>query len=365
MLSSAAGLGYPSRGEKGLRQVASTVRLCVKWFVGLALIAGLFWWYRDELSEIISQQFEWPWLAASVLVYFPSLLLTFYRWCLLVRAQELPFSTWHGFKLGFLGYLFSQVLPGSVTGDVVKAGMLARDQSRRTLAVATVIMDRIVGLFGLFLLAALLGVLFWHLVHDHTVLRILVIMVWLLAGFASLCLAALAFLPVPVEPIAKWVSRLRFAGGFLVEMMRACQLYRWHFRTVILALALSMVGHAGFVLSFYFSARAVPGPTPPLEAHYVFIPIGAVAQSVPLTPGNLGINEGVFNSLYQAWDPALKAKGALTSLAQRAVTWIVAAMVLGAYACLRGRRGPSGTFQANDRTPSPRALTASPGPSSK
>jgi len=252
MLSSAAGLGYPSRGEKGLRQVASTVRLCVKWFVGLALIAGLFWWYRDELSEIISQQFEWPWLAASVLVYFPSLLLTFYRWCLLVRAQELPFSTWHGFKLGFLGYLFSQVLPGSVTGDVVKAGMLARDQSRRTLAVATVIMDRIVGLFGLFLLAALLGVLFWHLVHDHTVLRILVIMVWLLAGFASLCLAALAFLPVPVEPIAKWVSRLRFAGGFLVEMMRACQLYRWHFRTVILALALSMMGHAGFCVELLF-----------------------------------------------------------------------------------------------------------------
>jgi glycosyltransferase 2 family protein len=51
-------------------------------------------------------------------------------------------------------------LPGSVVGDVVKAAALARGQSRRTAAVATVIMDRLIALWALAWVVAVLGSVF-------------------------------------------------------------------------------------------------------------------------------------------------------------------------------------------------------------
>ena len=75
--------------------------------------------------------------------------------------QDLPFTLGNAFRLGLLGFFFSTFLPGSVGGDLVKAAGIAREQSRRTVAVATVIMDRIMGLWGLCWLVALLGGGFW------------------------------------------------------------------------------------------------------------------------------------------------------------------------------------------------------------
>ena len=80
---------------------------------------------------------------------------------MLVRAQDLPFTLPNAMRLGLVAFFFNAFLPGSIGGDIVKAAFLAKEQSRRTVAVATVIIDRAVGLWGLFWLVALLGSVFW------------------------------------------------------------------------------------------------------------------------------------------------------------------------------------------------------------
>ena len=52
-------------------------------------------------------------------------------------------------RIGLIGFFYNSVLPGSVGGDIIKAAAIAREQSRRTIAVATVIMDRVIALWGL------------------------------------------------------------------------------------------------------------------------------------------------------------------------------------------------------------------------
>ena len=59
------------------------------------------------------------------------------------------------FRLGFLGYLFNFVSLGSVGGDLFKAVFIAREQhGKRAEAVATVVIDRVIGLYVLFFVAS-------------------------------------------------------------------------------------------------------------------------------------------------------------------------------------------------------------------
>ena len=87
--------------------------------------------------------------------------LTLVRWYLLVRAQGLQVTFPQAMRLGLMGLFYNQFLPGGVGGDIVKATGLARSQERRTVAVATVLMDRVIALWGLVWFTALLGGVFW------------------------------------------------------------------------------------------------------------------------------------------------------------------------------------------------------------
>ncbi len=86
----------------------------------------------------------------------------FFRWYLLVRALDLPFTIGAAYRLGLVGSFWNTFAPGSVGGDLVKAYYIARGQpGRRAAAVATVIVDRLVGLFGLLWYSAVFGGAFW------------------------------------------------------------------------------------------------------------------------------------------------------------------------------------------------------------
>ena len=99
----------------------------------------------EQYQQFKNRPKNWPLLLAAMVVVFCAVALTFVRWYLLVRAL-LRFRILDAFRLGFLGYLFNFVSVGSVGGDLFKAFFIAREQpGRRAEAVATVMVDRVVG----------------------------------------------------------------------------------------------------------------------------------------------------------------------------------------------------------------------------
>ena len=83
------------------------------------------------------------------------------RWFALVRVIEPRFTLGPAFLLGFIGNVFNLVIPGAVGGDLIKAAYLVRMDINRTQAVASMVIDRILGLLGLFLLAGVAGAVAW------------------------------------------------------------------------------------------------------------------------------------------------------------------------------------------------------------
>jgi uncharacterized protein (TIRG00374 family) len=272
---------------------------------------------------------QYGYLALAFLFFAPAVVLTFVRWYVLVRAVGLPFTMGRAAQLGAVGFFFSTFLPGSVGGDIVKAAGIAREQSRRTVAVATVIMDRLIGLWGLFWLVALLGGGFWlagglegkgelpskQVVMASAAVVVVSVLGWLLMGLLP---------EASATRFAERLAKLPKVGGSAAEFWRAVWMYRRRPGGVALSLLLSWVGFFGFIFSFYYAALALgdgdAAAVPKLSQHFLLVPIGLVVQAVVPLPGGIGASEYGFGELY-GWFGSPKANGVLASLVYRLVTW--------------------------------------------
>ncbi len=285
-------------------------------------------WQRHVVE---GQPIHLGFLAAAFAIYTASLLITLLRWYVLVRAQDLPFRVPDALRIGLIGFFFNTFLPGSVGGDIIKAAFLAREQSRRTVAVATVIMDRIIALWGLVWFVAVLGSLFWltgnlegpvaerskGIVIGAQIVVVVSLAVWLLLGL----------LPDRVaNRFALRLENIPKVGMSAAEFWRAVWMYRQRQGAVFAVLGLSWIAQVGFVVSFYCCARtlsdgaasAVPG----LVQHFLLVPIGLVIQAVVPVPGGAGAGEFGFGKLYVYFGGA-EASGVLGSLVQRVIAWVL------------------------------------------
>ena len=128
----------------------------LKFGISAAIITWLVIDARGDatFATLVEQPKHWGLLAAAFAFCFTSIVITFLRWYYLVRALGIPFTLLDAFRLGFVGYMFNFVSLGNVGGDLFKAIFLAREhKERRAEAVASVMADRIIGLYALFLLA--------------------------------------------------------------------------------------------------------------------------------------------------------------------------------------------------------------------
>src|SRR5262249_2428833 len=156
---------------------------------------------------------------------------------------------------------------GSVTGDIPKAAFLARGQSRRTAAVATVIMDRGLGFCGLFWLVALVGSVFWltgdlealaktdlaryvlqSIVAGAGPATVLSLVFWVVLGFLS---------EDRSRRVADWLERRPKIGASAAELWRAVLLYRSRGWSVLLAIVLAMIGHVGFIFIIFLCSHTI------------------------------------------------------------------------------------------------------------
>jgi uncharacterized protein (TIRG00374 family) len=305
-----------------------------KYGLAVGLLGYVVWSNRAGLESLGQREepLHLGFVVAGFVLFCAAFIVTLVRWFVLVRAQDLPFRLSDAMRLGLVGFFFNTFLPGSVGGDLIKAAALAREQSRRTVAVATVLMDRAIALWGLFWFVALLGGGFWAAgmlegdaarpskitVATAGIVVAASVVVWLLLGLLP---------PHRAERFAGRLSRLPKVGGSAAEFWRAVWMYRCRQKSVALALLLAWVGFVGFVAAFYCCARALwdgnpADPLPSLTQHFLIVPVGLVIQAIPGSPGGAGIGELGFGFLYQ-WFGCTASLGQLSTLLQRVLSWVL------------------------------------------
>jgi uncharacterized membrane protein YbhN (UPF0104 family) len=272
--------------------------------------------------------------------------IQFYRWYLLVRALDLPFTFRNAVRLGLVGLFYNTFLPGSVGGDLVKAYFIAKDTpGRRASAVATVIADRLVGLFGLLLFGAVVGGGCWaagneKIAANPTLQTIVLVCVGLtlaaVVGYVGLGL-------LPEDRAKRFGDRLhgvRRVGPTLAELWYTVRAYRRRPGTVATVVAMSAVVHTGFVTMYHLATRVFPPADlsllGTLPEHFVIAPIGFIVQAIIPVPGGLGAGELTFGGLYRLIrGPEGEAVGLAGRLTLRLIEWTIG--LIGYVAYLRMR----------------------------
>ncbi len=334
----------------------STLKAVIQYGVGFALLAWVISrnWQPESGEPGLAETFKLPFHAgtyalAAVLTAI-SATISFTRWFLLVRAQNLPFRYVDALRLGLAGFFFNTFLPGSIGGDIVKAAGIARSQDRRTVAVATVIMDRAIGLWGLLWLLALCGLAFaltgnQDLLGNADAMRVVRIS-WIAAVVSLAVWLGLGFLPEwRAVRCAGRMERIPKIGGILAEFWRAVWTYRKTPRAVFVALGMSLACHTINVASFHLASRAFVDAAelerlPSLAEHYLVVPVGLTVQAFVPTPGGLGGGEWGYGALYDRVLHKPRALGVRASLVQRTLMWGLG--VIGYLTYLRMKKQTAG-----------------------
>jgi uncharacterized membrane protein YbhN (UPF0104 family) len=326
----------PSRVIKGRRVKKSFWMGLVKYAVGLALLGYVVarnWEGEHGLKEALARPVQWVHFGVAGALFASAALLTFYRWWILVRALNLEFGLGNAVRLGLVGFFFNTLLPGGVGGDIVKAVGIAREQTRRALAVSTVLFDRAVGLWALVWLVALSGGAYQlfaapddNLLATNAGVAAIVRACWLIVVGTVVAWWALGLVSERQDHrFAGRLATIPKAGRFLSECWRATWLYRKHPSAVTVTLAMSVGIHALNVLGFYAAARvfvppAEAGELPSLAGSFLIVPVGMAVQAFFPTPGGVGGSEYGYGKLFQLVG-CPEAFGVLASLAQRVLYW--------------------------------------------
>ena len=251
--------------------------------LGVAVVAVLLWRYDARpIFRILSRERP-AYFAAVVVLYVAGQTMCAYRWQLLAALLKV-----HGRYREFLAYTFvgmftNLFVPGLLAGDAARSVYLGRRQGRMGEAIASVVADRIVGLVGLFWLAAFTAIfLNFAPIPSSVITPTIAVGAISFAGFlvAPLVARLIHLMPRPV----------RRAGGIIAP-------YLHHPLTLIPAIVLSIVLQVTLAVGQYVLADGL-GLTAPLSLFVLCVPIANVFASLPLTLNGLGIRESAYLLLF-------------------------------------------------------------------
>ncbi len=304
--------------------------------IPVAILAYLFWNAQrdDAFTDLAQQSKNWPLLGVALLSCGTAVTLTIVRWYYLVRALDIPFTMREALRFGFLGYLFNLAPMGIVGGDMFKAYMVARHHpSEKTAAVATVFVDRIIGLYMLFVVASVAILLtgFAHMGNEWVRWICRVTHLITIVGTVGLIVVLMPDLSNGAS--TRLIAKTPVVGGMLEKVALALAMYRRRWPRVLAAALMSVFVHSFFSIGIFLICSALYETVPTLKLHFVISPLSAATGVIPLPAGPL---EGGLNWLYTQVPAAsgaaiLFGQGFVIALTYRIITVVIAAVGYGYY----------------------------------
>jgi hypothetical protein len=258
----------------------------------VALTTLVFWKsHPADVLQALTRTQPGPILVAVLLVLVDRTLMA-YRWLVLLR----PFSGPDGPRFGavmrifFVSTFVGTFLPASVGGDAVRAYALARERVDASAAVASVLMDRMLGVLSI-LVMAVVGLAFaQQMARDPMVLTAL-------AVTAIVCaLTAIVVFSVRAERLvqqgAEWLP-WEAGRALIVRLVSAMQVYAHRHGDLANVLLGSIGVQLLRIVQAYYLGLGL-GIAQPITTYLAFIPVILLVMLLPVTINGLGTSQLAF-----------------------------------------------------------------------
>lgn len=259
-------------------------------------LTALILWQADpgQVWNAARRTHPAPLLAALALVLVDRALMG-WRWLVLLRplSGAAHLTAWPILRIFFVSTFVGTFLPG-VGADAVRAWGLAREQVPPAAAVASVFMDRVLGVFSVLLMAGVGLLLASDLAGDPSILLALA-----LAAFVCLVTWVLVFSERAARIGRTLLGRLPWerltrAGG---SLLGALQSYGPARREMLQVAAGSVGVQVLRIVQAYLLGRAL-GLDAGLAVYFAFVPLVLLVILVPVSVSGLGTGQLAFVWLF-------------------------------------------------------------------
>jgi uncharacterized protein (TIRG00374 family) len=284
-----------NKHQSWLRRTLTSV-----WFklaVAACIIWLLIYFNRIDVVVLAALSETWPWLLVAFVLALPPFLIVSYRFKIVLSSQGIDVPFLQVLRWTMVGSFFDLAMPSSNGGDFIKAGYVVTHVGAglRTRAVMAVAFDRVIGLLGLFLLAAIVSVIGWNLLEALPA-RHLVLGMSIAAGVGPLIALRVAGSRRLYNNsyLNRWL--LAKAWGLrLKQLIGSFNALRENPKILLATLSLSIFNHIFWCTSLLFITISVGNAVSPLEGFIVF-PL-AIFGGVFGVAGGFGVGTAAFDFL--------------------------------------------------------------------
>lgn len=258
--------------------------------IAFGLTAYVLW--ATDLSRVLAtaSAADWRWLSLALALVILDRLIMGWRWLALLdrNAGPLPSSS-RLLRIFHVSTFISIFLPSGLGGDAVRAWSLSRENVQGSRALASVVMDRLLGTISLVLLAA---------VGLFTAVSVIPVgaLATAVGAAAAACAAALAVVySGGLERLLQRASN-RLPAPLATpasRMVLALRAYSRRHGALILVLLASIAVNVVRVLQVYILGRSLAIEAP-FFAYAAFVPIIVLVMQLPITFFGLGTTQLAF-----------------------------------------------------------------------
>lgn len=259
--------------------------------VSLSLLGLLVWLMRDNLERVLSSLRHasplWFW---SAFVLHVGVIMTLLSWRMQIvyGAAGISFPLRTALELTFVGYFFNNFFPTSMGGDLVKAYYGGKMSRKNTESFSAVIIDRVFGLYSIFLLGSLAAAFWFQRIENPLV----ALMLWAILAVFSLIVAFFPeFLRLVLRLAQGWKST-SWLNRNMHKFLDLAQYYSREKRFTVKVLGLAVLTKILSVITVFFLVLSL-GKHIPLTVLFWVVPLAFAVTLLPSLNG-LGIREGVY-----------------------------------------------------------------------
>lgn len=277
----------------------------------LIVLAGIFFYLFKyagfDISKLGKAFVHIDLLTYAFISTFFGLTVTSERWRYLLSIQGIHLSVLQAQKLTFVGFLFSVSLPGSVSGDIIKAYYIAKGRDQKAILITSVIFDRLIGMYSMFFLAAFtislvyLGEFISGSAGVWSTPYFKAIGIFTILLFIFVTAVCVLFMTVSIEKIPvlmRIINKLPLHDTFL-NVYRAVHSYGRKPLSVIFALLISALAQLPGYIGIWFMAAILGVKVFTFIDFMIILPLCYLFNSIPIAPAGLGIGEVGFGKIFQ------------------------------------------------------------------
>ena len=232
---------------------------------------------------------DWRWIGIGILLFLVALLLGTARWGILLEVQGIRLNFASLFSLTYMGFFFSNFLPGVVGGDLVKLYYLGKKSGKTGAVFSSLFMDRTLGLLGLLTIA------FISLLMNLERLVVKNILPQILLWFTVLLFLLFLLLNRRSAFLFSFLTRIKKfrLGERFQRLLSSFQLYGKRKPPLLKAYLLSLFLQLEMIIIAFLVSLALRVPIP-LIYFFFFFPLISLIMSLPISISGLGTREWAY-----------------------------------------------------------------------